>query len=396
MTQLHTVPLGSLVDIKGGGTPSRSNPTYWDGSIPWATVKDLNGSVLSETLESITPEAVEQSATNIIPSGNIVTATRMALGRAAINTIDIAINQDLKALFCKPEVDVRYLLHFLNANAGLIESFGKGATVKGITLDVLRQLTVPLPPLPEQKRIAAILDKADAIRRKRRQALALADQFLRAVFLDMFGDPVTNPNGFPIKKVQSVLSKERSGTQSGPFGSALKKHEYVSEGVPVWNIDNVGQNRFVPTPKLFIAEEKYEQLKRYSVTDGDILISRAGTVGRMCIAKPEVRQSIINTNLVRVVLDHAQLTSEYFVFLFTYCSHRLGGLRSNEKDNAFTFLNPKTLKALPIPVPPIDLQQKFIERVRQIEILTIQHQQQKSESTNLFQSLTQRAFRGEL
>ena len=92
------VCLGEIVDIKGGGTPSRSINEYWDGSIPWATVKDFKSTSLESTLESITSDGVANSATNIIPAGSIIVPTRMAVGKAAINTVDLGINQDLKAL----------------------------------------------------------------------------------------------------------------------------------------------------------------------------------------------------------------------------------------------------------------------------------------------------------
>ena len=108
-----TIPLGELVTIRGGGTPSRGKKEFWDGPIPWATVKDFKTTSLSSTLESITEEGVKNSATNIVPAGSIVVPTRMAVGKAAINTIDLAINQDLKALLPKGEIDTRFLLHFL-------------------------------------------------------------------------------------------------------------------------------------------------------------------------------------------------------------------------------------------------------------------------------------------
>jgi type I restriction enzyme S subunit len=116
----------------------------------------------------------------------------------------------------------------------------------------------------------------------------MVEDLLKSIFLDTFGDPVNNPKGFWIDAIGYHLSKTRAGTQSGPFGSGLKKHEYVSEGIPVWGVDNVQQNHFVPHAKLFITDGKYQQLSRYSVRSGDVLISRAGTVGRMCIAAPKM------------------------------------------------------------------------------------------------------------
>jgi type I restriction enzyme S subunit len=206
-----TIPLGELVTIRGGGTPSRAIPEYWNGSIRWATVKDFKSTELAETQESITPAGIRDSATNIIPAGSVIIPTRMAVGKAAISTIDMAINQDLKALLPTGEVDTRFLLHFMLSHGDYLESQAQGATVKGIKLDLLRSLPFPRLPRTEQRRIAAILDKADAIRRKREQALTLADDFLRSVFLEMFGEPNTNRMG--LKKVPlGDIIKVSSGT----------------------------------------------------------------------------------------------------------------------------------------------------------------------------------------
>ena len=391
----NTITLGEIVDIRGGGTPSRSNAEYWGGSIPWATVKDFKSTDLASTQESITEDGALSSATNIIPAGAVVIPTRMALGKAAINSVAMAINQDLKALLPKSGHHNRFLLHFLLSKASYLEGKGKGATVKGITLDVLRSLEIPFVPEKEQRRIAAILDKAEAIRRKRQKAISLIDILAKSAFLELFGDPVTNVHGFESLKIEALLSNAR-GAQSGPFGSSLKKHEYVSEGIPVWGVENVQENTFIPSAKLFVTEQKFQDLKRYSVEEGDVLISRAGTVGRMCVARPGTDKSIISTNLVRVALDKEQITSEYFVSLFTYLPHRLGGLRANQKDGAFTFLNPKTLKSLKIPVPPLKLQKQYVDLVLQSELLLERSKAQLTLAEYACRALSQRAFRNEL
>lgn len=118
------IPLGELVDIKGGGTPDKSNSEYWNGEIPWASVKDFKKNTLDSTLDSITLLGAKNSATSVIPAGNIIIPTRMALGKVAINTIDLAINQDLKALSIKDNnvVDRDYLFRWLESQSSLIES----------------------------------------------------------------------------------------------------------------------------------------------------------------------------------------------------------------------------------------------------------------------------------
>src|SRR5919201_4518884 len=109
------VRLGDAVTIKGGGTPSRSKPEFYQGDIPWATIKDLMGLVLEHTQEHITKEALESSAANLIPPGNVILATRVGLGKVALNAVEVAINQDLKALFCSPRLDAKYLVYYLTS-----------------------------------------------------------------------------------------------------------------------------------------------------------------------------------------------------------------------------------------------------------------------------------------
>jgi len=293
--------------------------------------------------------------------------------------------------------DARYLFHYLQTpefRDWTRNSSGVG--IKNIRKSELDSYEIPFPSLDAQRRIAAILDKADAICRKREQALALADDFLRSVFLNMFGDPLDNPYKFSREHIGDHLSKSRQGIQSGPFGAALKKHEYLDRGVPVWGVENVHPNRFMENARLFISNEKYELLTRYNVVPGDVLISRAGTVGRMCVAEPSCAHSIISTNLIRVSLDPAKLLPEYFVCLFTYFSGRLGALRANNKDHAFTFLNPKTLRKVKIPIPEIERQKSFVQMSRKLEELMVKAQNQHSGLSELFLSLSQRAFRGEL
>jgi len=148
--------------IIGGGTPSRDKSEYYDGDIPWITVKDLDGKFYkSDAREYITTEAVKKSATNLIDKGKVIVATRMGLGRGFINSGPIAINQDMKAIYLKDNVMPDFFLNWYLSKASYIDSIGTGTTVKGIRLEALRSLKLPLPTLQEQKQIAEILSTTD-------------------------------------------------------------------------------------------------------------------------------------------------------------------------------------------------------------------------------------------
>jgi len=258
------------------------------------------------------------------------------------------------------------------------------------------ELQIPLPPLAEQKRISRILDAVDALRAKRCEALAQLDTLLQSTFLDIFGDPVTNPMGWCVGRLEDYFSKTRAGTCCGPFGSVLKKHEYVEDGIPVWGIDNVKPNQFVQEQSLFVTPEKFAELRRYSVESGDILISRAGTVGRMCVAVPTVEQSIIGTNLIRLSLDPDAMLPVFFASLYTFCGERLPGLRASGDERAYSFLNTTRLKSLVIPLPPLDLQHRFATVVQSVEQQKTRQRAHLAELDILFASLQSRAFQGDL
>ena len=156
-------PLGDICNVVGGGTPSKRNPAFYEGDIPWATVRDMREEVLSRTEFNISPEAVKSSATNVIPSGNVVIATRVGLGKVCLLSQATAINQDLRGIIPKSNnLDVRFLFRWLQSVSHIIQAEGTGATVKGVKLPFVKSLSMPLPPLPEQKRIVAILDEAFA------------------------------------------------------------------------------------------------------------------------------------------------------------------------------------------------------------------------------------------
>ncbi|OAO80763.1 restriction endonuclease subunit S [Anoxybacillus flavithermus] len=160
---IQVLSIGEVVEkIIGGGTPSREVKEYYKGNIPWFTVKDLTYHRLSKSQEYITESALENSSTNLIPRGNVIVATRIALGRAFINEVDAAINQDLKALIPnKRKITAEYLLYSILHKSNIIEKMGTGTTVKGIRLEQLKSLLIHVPPIKEQKKIASILSTVD-------------------------------------------------------------------------------------------------------------------------------------------------------------------------------------------------------------------------------------------
>jgi type I restriction enzyme S subunit len=160
-------------------------------------------------------------------------------------------------------------------------------------------------------------------------------------------------------------------------------------------MDNIIGMTFSAKVNLFITQKKFNDLKSYRISNGDIIISRAGTVGKMCVVESEYKDSIISTNLIRLKLDPDKLLPTYFVSLMNYAGGRVGRLKTGE-DGAFTHMNTGILRKLMIPIPPITFQHKYLEVFGKINCLKQLTQQSLQKSEELFHSLLQRAFRGEL
>lgn len=315
------------------------------------------------------PKKYTTKASKLSKPGDIILCIRATIGDLNWSNKEYCLGRGVAGLRGKDSLDQGFLWHCLNYNKNTLSSKGTGSTFKQISRNHIEELIIPLPPIKEQRRIADVLDKAENIRKKRKQAIKLADDFLRATFLEMFGDPVMNPKGFEIKVLSDFFIDEKNGTKCGPFGSALKKDEYTSEGVPVWNMDNITlKGDFIDLPSLWVSENKYQALESYSVLDGDVIISRAGTVGKMGVVRSITEKSIISTNLIRVRFGE-KLYPEYFVSLMTYCKGRVGNLKTGP-DGTFTHMNTGVLSNLEFPYPPLELQKKYI-KIRQSVMLII-------------------------
>lgn len=254
---------------------------------------------------------------------------------------------------------------------------------------------IPVPSLDDQKRIAHLLGKVEGLIAQRKQHLQQLDDLFKSVFLEMFGDPITNPRKFPVRKLSEFYINPKEGTKCGPFGSALKKDELVESGIPVWNMDNIDPaGRMVLPFRMWITEKKYKELSSYSVIDGDIIISRAGTVGKMCVARMNGEPAIISTNLIRLRLGD-KLRPLHVVSLMTYCKGRVGRLKTGA-DGAFTHMNTGILDKLEFPYPPTELQDQFAAIVEKVERLKSRYQQSLTDLESLYGALSQKAFKGEL
>lgn len=375
--------LGNLVSITGGGTPERSNPSFWGGDIPWVTVKDFKSLEITGAAEHITKAGLEGSASNLIQAGAIIVPTRMALGKAAINTVPVAINQDLKALRVKDAsvVDRDFLFRFLLSKSGYLESKGKGATVKGITLDVLRELEVPLPPRKEQQRIATILNTADNLCRKRQEAIRLTDEFLKAVFYEKFGDPVTNSKGLPTSRIEQLCDVATGSTP------ARNRADYF-DGPHPWI--KTGE---VDTPLITSAEE---YISDAAIAETNCKVFPIGTLLIAMYGQGKTRGKVgmlgipAATNQACAAILPSQKINRYF--LYTQLSLMYEHLRAMGRGGNQENLNLGMIKSLEVLVPPDQLVNEFLKVRQKVFEMTSKALRAQTDSEAMVQSLAAKFF----
>lgn len=393
---VRTVQLEDVCDITDG---THYTPPNIGGPFPFLTVKDMteDGLAFQDCSYVAEVEFVKARNAGACPSaGDVLFSKDGTVGKVHVVSSEkpFAVLSSIAILRPDPSrVDSDFLGYALRNRAILGDAISRktGSALQRIILGDLKKVSIPLPDLRQQKRIARLLEEAERLRRIRRCALELSDALIPAVFLEIFGDPSSNPHGFPSVRVDELFEGDRDGTKCGPFGTALKKHEYVSQGIPVWTMENFSDGDFQEDGCLYITDEKYRELTAYSVTNGDILISRAGTVGRMAIVRTKHDHSIIHTNLIRLSLDAKRVLPVFFVTLMKSFAPRISRLKRGQED-AYTFMNTGSLGELRIPLPPMALQQHFAELLIRYEHLRATQREALRQADHIFQSLLHRSF----
>ncbi len=285
------------------------------------------------------------------------------------------------------KVDSRFLMYTLRNMLDVLLAGARGVAQKGIYLKQIRDIEIPLPPLPEQKRIAAILDKTDAIRRKRQQAIQLADDFLRAVFLDMFGDPVTNPKGWETFTLADVVRKDSIIT----YG-IVQAGEHVDGGVPYIRTGDFKDGRLVRSGYARTSTDIASKFKRSEVAPGDIVYCIRASVGSADVVPEFLAGANLTQGTAKISPAH-DMKAEFLVELL-----RSAGFRSwidkNSKGATFKEITLARLREAPVFKPPMFEQETFI-RIKKIVMERLAGKFQEAD-VPLFESLSQKAFSGQL
>ena len=397
--------LGSLTaQIVGGGTPSKTSAANFNGHIPFMTVKDLKARFVSSTVDHISEDALLSSAATKVPADTLIVATRMSLGKIARPTMDVAINQDLKALFLHSGVNKTFVEYFWRSKSHAIQSMGTGTTVKGIRLEDIRTLEVPLAPEAEQKRIAdkldTVLTRVDAVNTRLARVAPLLKRFRQSVLAAATSGRLTEDwreiretAPWTDKRIEDVakvfLGRQRSPVNhEGPFMRRYVRAANVTWSG--WDLSDVKEMNF-----------DADDFERYRLQKNDILLNEgsgsADEVGKPAIWNEEipdccfqntlicVRPETVDAKFMFLVLLHAALTKRFVDSTRGVNIHHIG------KQNMARF---------PVAVPNADEQTEIVRRVETLfafaDRLEARLAQAQTAATRLTPALLAKAFRGEL
>ena len=395
--------LGGLCSrIYGGGTPSRGNPAYWGGNIPWASIKDLNSFRLSLTQENITEAGLHSSSAKMVSQGSIVVATRVGLGKVCIVERPIAINQDIKALELVGRVLPEYVAYYLVSQAGAIQSIGVGATVKGIRLDQLRALPVPLPfaenpsrSLDEQRRIVtrleALLAEVNAARELQQRISEDANKVMDAILGDIFGGKVAD---WQTEKLGCLCTTTSGGTPS------RKQAAYYGGTIP-WVKSGELNDGLVETTEETITEAAIRETSAKVLPAGTLLMAMYGaTVGKLGI----LREASATNQAICAIFPTQRLDRGY---LFWYLRSLRRQLVSASFGGAQPNISQRVIRSIDVPLPTAKNSEKSLVQQRaiasrcqiiaeQVTVINGLSVESKDQLQMLEQSFLSQAFRGEL
>ncbi|MFR9310834.1 restriction endonuclease subunit S [Hydrogeniiclostridium mannosilyticum] len=352
--------LDEIFDLQMGKTPSRNNADYWiDGQYDWVSIADLGTyqKYVDETKEKISALAVQESGIKSVPANTVIMSFKLSLGKTAITQEPIYTNEAIMAFIPtrKYEVLPDYFYHLFSAKDW---TKGTNRAVMGTTLNkaTLGSFSITVPSLTEQRKIAAVLDKVSGLIAKRRQQLEKLDEMVKARFVEMFYNTTGNAN-WPIVTMADISTDMRTG----PFGSALHHDEFVETGIFVLGIDNAVENRFSYNRMRYITEEKYEQLKRYTVRPGDVIITIMGTVGRSAVIPDNIPKAINTKHLACLTIDRSKAQPTFICSAFQMHPEIRQQLTGQAKGAIMDGLNLTIIKKLCFKLPPIEIQNKFVE-----------------------------------
>lgn len=358
--------VSDLFHLQMGKTPSRNQSEYWEsGSNKWVSISDLSNCSMytAEAKEAITDCAVRETNIRLVPKNTVIMSFKLSIGKTAITSEPVYTNEAIMAFINKDEELV--LPEFLYYQL-LSKDWGSAGNraVMGTTLNKasLSQMKIYVPSLQKQQDIVQILSHIDSQLKKTNESVNSLNDLVKSRFVEMFGEAKKPRKDFPIKTLNDVCSS----IVRGPFGSALKKEFFVPQGANTYKVyeqKHAIQKR-ADIGVYYISRDKFETLKRFECRPGDILMSCSGTMGKFYQLPPSCEPGVMNQALCKFTLSKTIL-NDYFLGFMEQVVDELGAKGSGIKNVSSV----RYIKAIQVPLPPLELQRQFAAFVAQVDKL---------------------------
>ena len=388
MSEWKMVRLGDIFDLQMGKTPDRNRPEYFNTNTnKWVSIADISKAqkYILETKECISDEAVKNSGIKQIPANTIIMSFKLSIGKTAITTEPMYSNEAIMAFLPngKYEVDNDFFYHlFSNKNW----SEGSNKAVKGVTLNkaTLTEVKIPLPPLDEQKQIAAVLDKCTAIIAKRKQQLSALDELIKARFVEMFGDE-SNPFKWPVICVENVVNVS--------VGVVIKPAQYYTDaehGVKAFRSLNIGPMTIKDSDWVYFSYEGHNKNSKSQLKENDLLIVRSGAPGMSCVVPKQYE----GCNAIDIIIARPNIdqVNPYYLCMYTNMPHGKRQIEEGTGGAAQQHFNVGKYNKLQLMLPPINLQNEFSCFIAQVDKTKEVVKKSLNRAQLLFDSLMQRYF----
>lgn len=388
MTSWPSVPLCEVGSVITGATPKTSQSNFYGGEIPFVTPAELDVSTpIMSTPRTLTEAGASQ--VRLIPPGTIMVCCIGSLGKVGMAGRALATNQQINSVIFDPtRVWPRYGYHACRLLRPKLVAMAPATTVAIVSKSKFEALHIPLPPLDEQRRIAAILDAADSLRAKRRAALAKLDQLAQSIFIEMFGDPIENSHALPISTLADLIDPARPLT----YGILMPGPD-EPDGILYVRVVDMKNGGIDASSMRRTTAKIASQYRRSQLKPGDLLMSIRGHVGRMAIVPASLNGANITQDTARIALQHID-TVYVQECLRTAAAQRWMAKRT--KGAAVKGINLGDLREMPIPIPSSDAQLKFSQRIQIVEHIRKNATRHILDLETLFASLQHSAFRGAL
>jgi len=388
-------PLREVVELIMGQAPPSKDTNFESQGIPFVKVGEFG--LLRPVIREWTTNPLRMARTSDV----LLCVVGATCGKINLGE-DCAIGRSVAAI--RPnsaKLDQFYLYYFMMTLVDRLRSGSVGAAQTVISKEMVESVNIPLLPLPEQQRIVALLDEAFAglatakanAERNLQNAREILEIHLQSVFSQ-------RGEGWVKTVVQSIAKPGKGKIRTGPFGSQLLHSEFVDEGIAVLGIDNAVANHFQWGKSRFITPEKYQQLERYTVYPGDVLITIMGTCGRCAVVPDDIPLAINTKHICCITLDRGQCLPDYLHIYFLHAPQSQEYLAKYAKGAIMAGLNMGLIQDLPVFLPPLQVQEELIgvaDDLRQeTQHLTRLYERKLAALEELKKSLLHQAFNGEL